>query len=437
MVPKGSKDLSKYRIEPSKTIHGEIEIPPSKSHTLRAILFSLLAKGTSKITRFLDSSDAHSMIHAIEQFGAIVERKKDTLTIESKGLPLPAATDVINAGNSGLVLRLFGAVSALSPHYTIITGDESIRVRRPAAPLLDGLKQLGAFAESSKGDGYAPLIIKGPLKKHSAKIDGRDSQPVSGLLIASAFSEGTTQIYVENPGEKPWIDLTLYWLEQMGVQVEKHGYEHLTVHGVRKMPALNYVVPGDWSSALFPLAAALVTQSPLKLTYVDFNDVQGDKLAIPMLQQMGAKIQIDELGHSLLIDQKCALEGGEYDINHMIDALPILSVIGLFGKTPLQLTNASIAREKESDRIAAMEKELRKMGAQIDSDNDSITIYPSKLHGATVYSHKDHRIAMALSIAALKAEGETIIEEVECVAKTFPNFDQAMQSIGIKIKRTP
>jgi 3-phosphoshikimate 1-carboxyvinyltransferase len=423
-----------YLVTPS-TLKGSLIVPPSKSHTLRAILFAALAKGTSRIEQFLPSPDTTAMIEAVRQLGAEVKIVKNALEICGfKGNPKPAK-DVIDCGNSGQVLRFIGALSALLPHYTILTGDASIRENRPLKPLLEGLHQLGAFTVSSRNNGYAPVIIKGPLTKKSATLDGQDSQPVSGLLIAGAFATHPIELHVIDPGEKPWIELTLNWFQKLGILYQRQGYTYYRMQGNAKIESFNYTVPGDFSTAAFPIAAALLTNSELTLYNLDRTDCQGDKIIISILQQMGARFVIDTQKHTLVVQKGATLKGITIDINDCIDALPILAVIGCFCEGRTDIVNAAIARNKESDRIHSMAHELRKMGACLEEHPDGLTIYPSKLHGAKLTTYNDHRIALSLTIAALGAQTPSKIHNVGCIAKTYPQFYEAFTEIGARIER--
>lgn len=425
--------MSKWIINPSR-LQGKLVVPPSKSHTLRALVFALMAKGKSQIHSYLHSPDTLAMIEAIRLLGAQVEAAPDCITVQGAGGKISFAEDVINCGNSGQVLRFIGALAALSPHYTVLTGDASIRYNRPVQPLLDGLTQLGAFAGSTRGDGKAPIIIKGPLTCSSATIDGEDSQPVSGLLIASSFAEHPIKISVNNPGEKPWIDLTLHWLKRFGISCEHSNYTHYQLSGRASISGFSYTVPADFSTAAFPLAAALATQSELTISSLDMEDPQGDKALIPLLEKMGANISYDAKTGILKIHKNSTLKGKRIDINNFIDALPILAVIGCFCKGETEIVNGAIARKKESDRIACMVCELKKMGAEIEERTDGLLVRHSPLQGAQLESYRDHRISMALAIAAMGARGESTINGVEASAKTYPTFADDFRSIGAQIK---
>lgn len=410
---------------------GTLEVPPSKSQTLRAILFGTLATGKTTIHRYLVSPDTDAMICACRLLGAEIAIVGESLEIRGNMRP---AKDVINAGNSGLVLRLVGAVSALTSEYTIITGDHSVRTLRPIFPLLDGLTQLGAFAVSSQGNGQAPIIIKGPLKGGTALIDGADSQPVSGLLIASAFAPGKTEIFVTNPGEKPWVSLTLSWFDRLGIPYTNELFEKYTLYGNAVIEGFEYTVPSDWSSAAYPIAAALITNSELTLTNLDIDDPQGDKQLIFQLQKMGANISFDHEKRSLHVGKGSKLKGMKIDVNNFIDSITILSVIGCYAEGITELVGGAIARYKESDRIHSIVKELKKMGAHIIEQEDGMLIESSSLQGAELSSHADHRMAMSLAVAALGAKGPTTLQGASCIAKSYPPFFEHLKKLGAQIE---
>lgn len=425
--------MEKFRISPS-ILKGSITIPSSKSHTLRAIFFALMGKGTTQIHKYLPSPDTDSMLRAIKMLGAKMQRTETTLWIEGTAGKLKTPEAVIDAGNSGLVLRFIGAIASLLPTYTIITGDHSIRCLRPIQPLLSALQYLQADAHSLCLKGFAPIMVKGPLRSGSTNLCGKDSQPVSALLMTTCFLEGQSHIQVTNPGEKPWIDLTLHWLKHLGAKIIHRNHEEYWVSGKMQYEGFKYTVPGDWSSAAFPIVAALLTCTEIVLNNLDLTDPQGDKQIIDCLILMGANIEVDPDHKRIVVKKTKYLKGIDIDLNNLIDAIAILAVIGCFAEGKTHLYNAQIARHKESDRIAAITKELRKMGANIEEREDGLIIYPSSLKAAKLYSHKDHRIAMALSVAALAATGTSIINDVECIAKTYPHFIDDFRQLGAKIE---
>ncbi len=425
-----------YLVRPSR-LEGGITIPPSKSHTLRAILFATMAHGQSVIRNYLPSPDTQAMLRACTLLGAKIKVEKALLRIDGVGGQLSTPADVIDAGNSGQVLRFVAAVAALTSGYTVLTGDESIRTLRPVQPLLAGLSGLGVLAVSTQGNGSAPIIVKGPMLGGKTRLDGADSQPVSALLIAAAFAKEPTVIEVTNPGEKPWIDLTLDWLRRLGIAYEREGYTHYTLLGNAKYVGFDYTVPGDFSSCAFPLVAALITGSQVSLHNLDMQDVQGDKALIRILQDIGADIVVDAENNVLHVRPATLLIGKTIDVNQCIDALPILAVLACYVTGDTTLTGAAIARKKESDRISAITQALQAMGATIVESEDGMHISPTPLVGAVVPSFSDHRIAMALAVAGLAARGETVIENTACVAKSYPDFLASMQGLGADMVALP
>lgn len=416
----------------SSNLQGTIAIPSSKSHTLRAILFASIAEGTSYIYQYLDSPDTDAMINALKMFGAKISKYPSFLKIQGCNGNLKSPDNVIDCGNSGLVLRLVGALASLVNTYCIFTGDHSIRYNRAVSPLLKGLTDVGVFAVSCSLNNTAPILIKGPILGSKIQIDGQDSQPVSGLLIASCLAPHPIEIFVDNPGEKPWIDMTLHWLKKFSVQFDFEDYHYYRIPGNISFKAFSYHVPGDFSSLAFPVVAALATNSEITLENVDLDDVQGDKVLLSILESMGAKFLIEKEAKRLTVCKNCKLIGRAIDVNHCIDALPILAVVGTFASGSTYLYNGLIARKKESDRIFSIANELRKMGANITEHADGLTIENSNLYGAKVFSYNDHRLAMSLAVAGVRSLGETVVENISCINKTYPTFLSDFLSLGAK-----
>lgn len=399
-------------------------LPPSKSQTLRAIVFASLATGTSYIDNILTSPDTDAMIAACQALGASFARKENSLEIT--GTTFEHINNVhIDAQNSGLVLRFIAAVAALMPCKAHITGDESCQTRRPCQPLLDALQQMGA--RTSSCNKYAPITVQGPIYPAKVVMDGQDSQPVSAIMIAAAILVGTTEIHVLSSGEKPWLALTLDWLKRLGVACTEISADCYSIEGKGHLPSFSYRVPGDLSSLAFPVALALVTNSELEIAGVDLDDPQGDKVLLSILENMGAKFVYAEDAICIKGPQK--LQGCAIDVNDCIDALPILAVLGCFAEGTTRLYNGAIARKKESDRIATMNKELTKMGAHVEEHWDGLSIKQSVLHGASLDSHRDHRVAMSLAVAAMAANGASELIGSECVKKTYNNFFLELERI--------
>jgi 3-phosphoshikimate 1-carboxyvinyltransferase len=413
--------LATWRIQPSR-VEGVAHVPPSKSHTLRALLLAAIGSGISTVRNPLDSPDARAMVRACRGVGATVTRIDQGWRVEGVAGQVQAP-GIINAGNSGIVLRFVAAMAALGPHPTVFTGDHSVQTRRPVAPLLDGLTQLGATAVSLKGNRMAPMLVQGPVQGYQAHILGADSQPVSAVLMMAAAREGVTELRVDEPGEQPWIGLTLFWLQRLGVRVDYCDYTHFRVHG-SLWRGFETTIAGDWSSASYPIAAGLVTGGRLRLTGVDWSDCQGDRHLFDHLPVTIGENWVET------DPSKPLWEGGEVDVNPMIDALPLIAVLATQGRRPTRIYNGAIARCKESDRIASIAQQLKMMGARLEEHPDGLTVHPSALQGAKVSSCSDHRIAMALAVAALCARGETTIDRTACVAKSYPQFGEQLHELG-------
>lgn len=420
------------KVSKTKSLKGKIEIPSSKSHTLRALIFATIAEGKSIIKNPLSSPDADSCAKACQILGAKISRKGKAWVVEGTAGNLKIPKEEINVGNSGITLRFIAGVASNCKGKLVMTGDASIQSNRPMQTMIQALSNLGVKVSSLKNNGYAPISIQGPLKGGFTTVEGHDSQPVSGLLIGSLLAEKDTEVKVVNAGEKPWVGMTLHWFDMLGLKYANKDYEHYKVQARQKIKSFSKYVPGDFSSAAFPLAAAIITpESKLEILGLDMADCQGDKELVNVLKKMGAKIEVKK---ESIIAKSSILKGIEVNVNDFIDAVPILAVIGCFAEGKTVIKNAEIAKHKESNRLAVMESELRKMGASISQTSDGLIIKKSRLRGAAVDSHNDHRVAMALAVAGLAAEGETTINNTECIKKTFGNFSQVMRKAGAKIR---
>ena len=259
-------------------------------------------------------------------------------------------------------------------------------------------------------------------------VDGsKSSQYVSSLLIACPLIEHDTEIRVINPTELPYIEMTLAWLDEQDIQYERMGFDCFRVFGNQSYAPFEKAIPSDWSSAAFPICAAAVTDSDLLVKGPDLNDVQGDKAIVDYLKQMGADITTEDQGLRI---RGAELSGANLDINATPDALPVLAAIGCLAGGQTRLTNVAQARVKETDRITVMALELKKMGASIEELPDGLLINNSALTGARVNGHHDHRVVMALSVAALRAAGVTTVGTAEAVSVTYPDYIESMKRIG-------
>ncbi len=350
-------------------------------------------------------------------FGARIHKKGESLQITGTDMRFEKCT--IDAGNSGIVSRFLTAIASLGCKEVTITGDRSLKTLRRIDPLTDALEQLGVEVISNR---YLPVKVRGPWKKNTCNVLGEDSQFVSALLIAASLAPFPVTFTVVNPGEKPWVSLTLNWLDFLNIPYEREAYNRFTLQGNAKIKSFNYTVPGDLSSLAFPVASAMITRSSLAFKGVDFTDPQGDKKLFDFFRSMGALID----GNT--VDWR-PLKAIEADVNDCIDAVPILAVVACFAKGTTVIKNVKGARGKECDRLSCVTKELRKMGAKIEEREDGLIIEGAPLKGADLFSHHDHRLAMALAVAGLGAKGKSYVRDIGCVAKTFPNFAHTLPGI--------
>lgn len=421
------------------SIKGEITVPSSKSHTIRAITIGALANGKSIINNPLPSEDCKSALKAAALFGAECAMSENQWTVEGSESGIKAPDNIIDAENSGTTFYFMTAVASLLSDWTVLTGDKSIR-SRPVTPLLNVLEKLGATAVTTRANvNFPPILVKGPIHPGAVKVQGNPSQYISSLLLVSPMCEGKTRIETDNPSEVPYLDLTIDWMRRTGITVDydEKGYRYFEVSGKQKYLPFTRTIPSDWSAAAFPLAAGLTPGSELIINNLDFNDKQGDSKIVEILQNMGADIEIDKPNNRLMVRGGNELRGITVDCSDIPDTVPVLSVAGCIAKGVTVLDNVAGVRLKETDRISVMEEVLTKMGARIKTEHNRMIIYGGEhLKGTLLESYKDHRVAMALCVAGLFAEGETIVNDSDCASVTFPEFYEKMNALGAGFKLT-
>ncbi|MCG8568623.1 MAG: 3-phosphoshikimate 1-carboxyvinyltransferase [Spirochaetes bacterium] len=405
-------------------ISGTVSIPGSKSHTIRACFFATLAKGKSIIKNPLDSQDGRSALQACSLLGAQIKTMADGYEIRGTGGKITVPENVIDVGNSGTTLRIALSTAALVDGYTIFTGDQQIR-KRPVGPILEALNNLGAETVSTRNNGSVPVIIKGRAKGGETQLDGLSSQFLSSLLINAPLFEQDTVISLTRLNEIPYVDITLWWLDKLGIKYENKDYKKFVIPGGQSYTAFDQIIPGDFSSATFFAVLAAISKGCITLKNLDISDPQGDKEVLNILTKMGTKIDILDNGEITITGN--TLQGGAFDLNAIPDSLPALAVAACFAETETKLYNVPQARVKETDRIAVMTQELTKMGANIEEFEDSMLIKPAPLKASHVNGHHDHRVVMALSLAGLMLPGETTIETAEAAGVTFPNFHKLIK----------
>jgi 3-phosphoshikimate 1-carboxyvinyltransferase len=421
----------KWRVKKS-VLSGAITVPASKSHTIRALVIATLAKGDSQLANILTSGDGASAISAARSMGAVVEISGKNARVSGVGGDYGRGSDNFNMENSGTSTNLFTSVAALGSRRRRFDGDESLR-SRPFRPVLEALKGLGAIFGFERQGSDLPFWVCGPLRGGKTKVNGFSSQYVSSLLFSCPCAPADTELTVENLHERPYVEMSMRWLDRQGIRYEASAdLERFRVFGGQSYKALHYTVPGDFSSATFAAVAAPLTGSRLALEGLDFSDSQGDKGLFDVLVAMGAKVLKNYSG--AVVEGGGELRGREIDLNEMPDTLPALSVLGCVAKGETKIVNVAQARIKETDRIAVMAAELKNMGADITEEKDGLTVRQSRLKGAKVSGHGDHRVVMALALAGMVADGETIIDTAEAAAVTYPTFLEDFRTLGANIE---
>ena len=419
------------------SVSGTVRAPPSKSYTHRAIL----AAGHGDAARIRDplwSADTRATARAVEAFGGTVDRRDDgSLDVSGfDGRPAVPA-DVVDCANSGTTMRLVTATAALADGHTVLTGDESLR-SRPQGPLLDALETVGARAESTRGNGQAPLVVGGPIDGGRTSIPGDvSSQFVTALLLAGAVTPDGIEIDLETPLKSaPYVDITREVLDAFGVTTAETADGYAVAGGQRYAPDDAYVVPGDFSSISYPLAAgAIAADEPVHIEGAQ-PSAQGDSAIVDIVDRFGADVDWDR-NDGVVSVSRAPLSGIEVSVADTPDLLPTIATLGAVADGETRITDAEHVRYKETDRVRAMAEELGRLGAETTEERDALTVHggESTLSGGTVDGRGDHRIVMALAVAALAADGETTIRGAEHVDVSFPGFFDALDCLGAAVTR--
>jgi 3-phosphoshikimate 1-carboxyvinyltransferase len=429
----------KFSVEKS-TLSGRVRIPGSKSHTIRAVAISSLAEGGSVITNPLVSEDTLSAVNCYRQLGADIDTsdEKRWVVEGNKGfISVPAGE--IDVGNSGTTLRLAIGSASLNRGVgeVVLTGDDQVR-SRSVGPLLDCLCELGAEAVSVNVNGCAPVSVKGVYRGGKTRIKCVTSQYLSSLLFAGPMGEVDTEIDVEMLNEPDYVQITLDWLDSQEIEYSSDGMKRFWVKGGQCYKGFESEVPGDFSSGTFFLCGGALLGGEIEIEGLDMGDSQPDKLVVNYLQAMGSDIHIEDG-----VIRICGgeLRGANIDMNRTPDALPALAVTAAFSRGVSRLYNVAQARKKETDRISCMARELRKLGAVVEESEDGLTIEGSgelnargKLKANEFDGYGDHRIVMAMSLAGMVLDGESVINTAEAVRVTFPEFRALMNSVGGRIR---
>ena len=419
-------------VSPS-SIGGEIWAAASKSSMQRACAAALAAGGTTIIRNPGNSNDDRAARAVIEAMGATLEEGEHQLIIKSSGIH--ARSNTVHCGESGLGIRMFTPLVALNKDAITITGEGSL-VTRPMDFFDEVLPQLGVQVKSQGGK--LPLEVKGPLQPRDITIDGSlSSQFLTGILLAyAAAGAANVSVTVTNLKSKPYVDLTLAVMEAFGLEVpENRNYESFHFKGNRPVTGgeRSYTVEGDWSGAAFLLVAGAIA-GEIVVKGLDVFSTQADKAILQALMSCGAGISIEP---EQITVRPMPLNAFQFDATDCPDLFPPLVALASFCEGTTVIQGVERLAHKESNRALTLQEEFGKMGIRIDLQDDLMLVYGGTgVKGANVHSHHDHRIAMACAVAALKANGDTTIENAEAINKSYPSFYEHIRSLGAKVKET-
>jgi 3-phosphoshikimate 1-carboxyvinyltransferase len=427
------RDVDRLALGKTTTMRGDITVPPDKSISHRAVMFAALAEGKSRVKNFLRAEDPLSTVSVLQHLGVSIEESEDaSLIIHGRGLHgLTEATDVLDCRNSGTTMRLMAGILSGNDFFSVLTGDDSLR-RRPMARVIKPLGDMGARISARSGDRFPPLAIRGGgLRALQYAMPVASAQVKSCLLLAGLYADGVTSL------TEPFIsrDHTERMLRAMGARLTTEGLT-VKVEGGGRLEPVDITVPGDFSSAAFFIAAALMVQgsdvlirgvgvNPTRCGFLDVVETMGAQVALKDPREISGEPVADL--HCRSVPRLAAAKVGAEMIPAIIDEFPILCVLATQAEGVTEIRGAEELRVKESDRISTMVSELRAMGVDIEEYPDGVAIRGgAHLRGASVKSHGDHRIAMALSVASLAAAGTTMLDGVSSVDVSFPGFYETL-----------
>jgi 3-phosphoshikimate 1-carboxyvinyltransferase len=407
------------------TVVGEVSAPPSKSMTQRAIAAGLLANGSTIIKNPSGCKDSEASLRIATHLGANISVSLGEINIIGGSTVLDP---ILNCGESGLAMRMFSPISALQNKPVTFTGEGSL-LKRPVQMIEEALVQLGVSFTSNSG--RLPFQLKGPITGGSISIDASvSSQLLTGLIMALPCAPEDSEIKVFNLKSKPYVEMTMELLTDFGILIENQGFRQFRIPGGQFYKACNYSVEGDWSSAAFLLVAGAVMGS-IEVNGLRLNSKQADIAILEVLQKAGAFLVIR--GNSVQVISS-SLQAFQFDASECPDLFPPLAALAAFCNGNSVISGTNRLFHKESNRADSIRIEMGKLGVRVDLIGNEMHIHGGKIHGTTINSHNDHRIAMMAAITALGATGPVTITDAGCVEKSFPDFFECLTKIGVKIE---
>ncbi len=414
------------------TFTATLTAPSSKSYTNRALLLAMMTEGATVIENPLDSDDSRFMLEAIRKLGFAVEGSlRDHVTVGPRYTMYADQLELF-VGNAGTAMRFLTGVLPFTPGRYLLCGESRMH-QRPIGHLVDCLiDQLGAEIEYAGSEGFPPISIRGRRMRGgmTVRLDASvSSQFASALMMGGATLPSGLVLEITSAASRPYIEMTASILRRFGASVEVEGLNgglRVRIEG-GNLALERYRVEGDWSSASYWLAAAAATGGEVRLDGLERKSVQGDRRIVEILERMGATTRWE--GESLVLTGSGELRGGQFDMNDVPDLVPTIAAISPLASSPVEILNVANLRVKESDRIAAVTEELRRLGATVDERSDGLRIEPGwNDEPATIDPHDDHRLAMAFAVAGL-ARGNVSIDQERVVSKSYPRFWRDLDSV--------
>ena len=406
------------------SIKGIITPPSSKSYAQRAIALSLLAEGRSVLRNIEFCKDTRSALACIEALGAKVTYiDESTIAIDVGFNPQDGTLYV---GESGLATRLFTPIASLSQTPICIQGEGTL-LHRPMHMMIEPLRELGVKVKD--GGGYLPIEVEGPIHGGKIRVDGSvSSQFITGLLLALPMAEEDTTLYVDSAVSTPYIDMTISTAQSFGVEImhNEGDYSEFFIEGRQRYTPADLAIEGDWSGASTMLVAGAIA-GEITIRNISTLSKQADTAICNALERAGAGIIIEQ--DSITVTKR-PLKAFTFDATQCPDLFPALAALAAAAEGVSVITGTNRLMHKESDRAETIRQEYEKLGIEVDiSEENVMKIRGGKIEPATVFSHNDHRIAMSLAVSALRCEGEVVIENAECVEKSYPAFFEDLESV--------
>ncbi len=414
---------STVTVGPQGAVQGTLRVPGSKSLTNRALIVAALARGETRLEGALVAEDSEVMVRALSRLGFEIDARAERIVVQGLAGKVPARTARLDLRLSGTSIRFLTALVALGRGTFRLDGIARMR-ERPIQDLLDALNMLGAEASSDEGNGCPPLTVRARgLSGGGARVSGAlSSQYLTALLMVAPYAAGPVAFEVEGTLQsRPFVDMTLGLMKDFGVSVERDGYRRFRV-GPSVYRARPFAVEGDAMAAGYFWAAAAISKGRVRVTNLGRRSRQGDVRFVDVLERMGCRVVWGD--ESCEVRGPSRLTGGTFDLNDMPDQAQTLAVVALFADAKVRIENVANLRIKETDRLAALALELRRVGARVEEERDALVVYPLEREpreGATFETYGDHRMAMALAVLGARLPG-IVVRDPGCVAKTYPRF---------------